>query len=94
MGGRALRVNILSPITGTYFGLNCFFLAVDSWFIDHQAIDARLDVVAGGFSHCQAIHKFTRVILEFIQREDRFNDTREALKLMNKMDFDKLIVSV
>lgn len=31
---------------------------------------------------------------EFIQHEDRFTDVREALKLLNKMDFDKLIVSV
>ncbi|KAF7762129.1 hypothetical protein Agabi119p4_8722 [Agaricus bisporus var. burnettii] len=59
MGGRLLRVNILSPLT------------------DQQAVNARLDVVA-----------------EFVQNEDRFSDVREALKLLNKMDFDKLIASL
>lgn len=31
---------------------------------------------------------------EFIETEDRFTDVRDALKTLNKMDFDKLIVSV
>lgn len=37
--------------------------------------------------------KFNGVV-EFVQNEDRFSDVREALKLLNKMDFDKLIASV
>lgn len=32
--------------------------------------------------------------LEFINEEDRFTYVRDALKTLNKMDFDKLIVSV
>ena len=31
---------------------------------------------------------------EFINEEDRFTYVRDALKTLNKMDFDKLIVSV
>lgn len=31
---------------------------------------------------------------EFINEEDRFTCVRDALKTLNKMDFDKLIVSV
>ncbi|KAG5643810.1 hypothetical protein DXG03_009585 [Asterophora parasitica] len=33
-------------------------------------------------------------ITEFIQTEDRYTDVRDALKTLNKMDFDKLIVSL
>lgn len=32
--------------------------------------------------------------LEFVKTEDRFVGVRNALKMLNKMDFDKLIVSV
>ncbi len=31
---------------------------------------------------------------EFVKSEDTFTDVKAALKPMNKMDFDKLIVSV
>ncbi|RDX51557.1 hypothetical protein OH76DRAFT_1378852 [Lentinus brumalis] len=34
------------------------------------------------------------VVEEFIQTEERFNDVKDALKLLNKMDFDKLICSL
>ncbi|KAF9453355.1 hypothetical protein P691DRAFT_771528 [Macrolepiota fuliginosa MF-IS2] len=42
----------------------------------------------------QAVETRLDVVAEFIQHEDRFTDVREALKLLNKMDFDKLIVSL
>jgi hypothetical protein len=32
--------------------------------------------------------------LELIRSEDKFNDIKDALKALNKMDFDKLISSV
>ncbi|THH14058.1 hypothetical protein EW146_g6239 [Bondarzewia mesenterica] len=59
MAGRALRANILAPITVQI------------------SIDARLDVVE-----------------ELIQSEERFTEIKDALKQMNKMDFDKLISSL
>jgi len=33
-------------------------------------------------------------LAEFINAEDRFTYVRDALKTLNKMDFDKLIVAV
>jgi hypothetical protein len=33
-------------------------------------------------------------IPELVQTEERFADIRDALKTLNKMDFDKLIASV
>ena len=32
--------------------------------------------------------------LELVQTEDRFTDIKDALRTMNKMDFDKLVASV
>ena len=31
---------------------------------------------------------------EFVKTEDRFNEVKDALRVLNKMDFDKLIASV
>ena len=31
---------------------------------------------------------------ELVQSEDRFTDVKDALKTLNKMDFDKLVASV
>lgn len=47
MGGRLLRVNILSPITGECF--SHIGLSYKRIILDPQAVNARLDVVAGGF---------------------------------------------
>lgn len=63
--------------TFTAMGLRLLRVNILSPITHHQAVEARLDVVA-----------------EFVQNEDRFTDVREALKLMNKMDFDKLIVTL
>ena len=44
------------------------------------------------FSRKKNTHTCTDI--EFINTEDRFTNVRDALKTLNKMDFDKLIVSV
>lgn len=93
MGARLLRVNILSPITGA-LAISRLHNVNELSFVDHQAIEARLDVVAGTSAPSFLFLADTDKVKEFIQHEDRFTDVREALKLLNKMDFDKLIVSV
>lgn len=42
----------------------------------------------------QSIDARLDVVQEFINTEDRFTNVRDALKTLNKMDFDKLIVSL
>jgi hypothetical protein len=32
--------------------------------------------------------------VELVQSEDRFTDVKDALKTLNRMDFDKLVASV
>ena len=49
MGSRLLRVNILSPITCVYRASEIDLVSAIDWSIDHKAIEARLDVVAGKF---------------------------------------------
>jgi hypothetical protein len=59
------------------------------------AIDARLDVVEGSISRAlMTVYLKELIITELIQTEDKYTDIRDALKPLNKMDFDKLIASV
>ncbi|KXN88409.1 hypothetical protein AN958_07315 [Leucoagaricus sp. SymC.cos] len=51
-----------------------------------------LSSITGGLFVC--FEKKAQGIYQFIEHEDRFTDVRGALKLLNKMDFDKLIVSL
>ncbi|KAG5337156.1 hypothetical protein C0989_010489 [Termitomyces sp. Mn162] len=57
------------------------------------SIDARLDVVEGIFC-IRLIKGWSTYLSEFIRTEDRYTEVRDALKAFNKMDFDKLIVSL
>ena len=59
-----------------------------------MSIDARLDVVEGKKSLLIQLFVANVENTEFINAEDRFTCVRDALKTLNKMDFDKLIVSV
>jgi DNA mismatch repair protein MSH4 len=78
MAARLLRVNILSPITGTPVLLGCVnSKGLTSRTLVQPSIHARLDAVE-----------------ELINSEDRFNYVRDALKALNKMDLDKLIIAV
>jgi DNA mismatch repair protein MSH4 len=92
MGSRLLRVNILSPITGEplSFPQNPF----NKLCLVHSSIDARLDVVEGKRNSLIQLRVANVNGAEFINSEDRFTYVRDALKALNKMDFDKLIVSV
>jgi DNA mismatch repair protein MSH4 len=59
------------------------------------AIDARLDVVEGHrFDYSLSRAFSVELFAELIQTEDKFTDTRDALKALNKMDLDKLIAAV
>lgn len=41
------------------------------------------------------LHDITCILLtELVQTEDRYDEVKDALKLLNKMDFDKLISCV
>jgi hypothetical protein len=59
-----------------------------------SAIDARLDVVEGKCYITLLENKILIGGIELVQTEERFTDIRDALKALNKMDFDKLIASV
>ncbi|KAK0197948.1 muts domain V-domain-containing protein, partial [Armillaria mellea] len=64
MASRLLRVNLLSPITGT---LVC---------------------------NVSRRERYNRgLVIEFVKSEDAFTNVKAALKPMNKMDFDKLILA-
>ena len=41
-----------------------------------------------------SVHTLTLYAKELVQTEGRYNEIKDALKLLNKMDFDKLISSV
>ena len=60
----------------------------------HSSIDARLDVVEGILKTLLQLLVAKIDTTELINEEDRFTYVRDALKTLNKMDFDKLIVSV
>ena len=93
MASRLLRVNILSPITGELPSPS-HQVSSDRSYLVHSSIDARLDVVEG--KRKLLIQFFVAKVdnTEFINAEDRFTYVRDALKTLNRMDFDKLIVSV
>jgi hypothetical protein len=93
MGARLLRTNILAPITCVYavFLYSCRAL-MSLLNIAQASIEARLDVVDGMARIL--IRPLLTVAAEIIQNEDRYTSIKEALKGVNKMDIDKLIVSV
>ena len=57
------------------------------------SIDARLDVVEGMLYQRGPI-SHAHIQAEFVKTEDRFNEVKDALRVLNKMDLDKLIASV
>ena len=60
-----------------------------------SAIDARLDVVEGKSSKRVQEYYFSSDILEeLVQTEERYHEVKDALKTLNKLDFDKLLSSV
>lgn len=61
----------------------------------HSSIEARLDVVDGlnDLKRSRSGHT-DKSGTELVNAEDRFTYVRDALKTLNKMDFDKLIVAV
>lgn len=92
MASRLLRVNLLSPITGR-LSASTKILSDKSCLV-HSSIDARLDVVEGKRNILLQLLVAKIDNTELINEEDRFTYVRDALKTLNKMDFDKLIVSV
>lgn len=71
----------------TLFGtLNFTFTAMGSRLL-------RINILSP-ITHYKVVEARLDVVTEFVQHEDKFTDVREALKLLNKMDFDKLIISV
>lgn len=59
-----------------------------------SSVEARLDVVEGGYLKTSLACSELKHSIELVQTEDRFNEVKDALKTLNKMDFDKLISSV
>ncbi|TFK42146.1 muts domain V-domain-containing protein [Crucibulum laeve] len=78
--------SLYGTLNHTYTAMASRLLRVNilSPITSQSAIDARLDVVEGTIIQ---LHMSVR-------SEDRFTDVRDALKTLNKMDFDKLIVSL
>jgi len=73
-----------------------FLPGLTCWLVQ-PSIDARLDVVEGTvpYSICFSVcYNTICACAEFVQSEDLYADVRDALKTLNKMDFDKLIASV
>ncbi|KAK7468350.1 MutS protein msh4 [Stygiomarasmius scandens] len=90
MAARLLRVNILSPITGgsarlVYeLDIYCDLQHNHLWMHDSTSLKVRTAFAPV----CRPTSSFEQ---EFIKDEDLFDETRKALKALNKMDFDKLI---
>jgi hypothetical protein len=95
MASRLLRVNILSPITGS---------RNPPWFalpqLIHDPLQCKMPSTLVSMLWRVRIHAYHSIpamlisLPELVQNEDKFKDIRDALKTLNKMDFDKLIVSV
>jgi DNA mismatch repair protein MSH4 len=94
MASRLLRVNLLSPLTGKFPSPYPPKILFDKSCLVHSSIDARLDVVEGERNILIQLLVTKIDTTELINAEDRFTYVRDALKTLNKMDFDKLIVSV
>jgi DNA mismatch repair protein MSH4 len=94
MASRLLRVNLLSPLTGKFLSPYPPKILSDTFCLVHSSIDARLDVVEGERNILIQLLVANIDTTELINAEDRFTYVRDALKTLNKMDFDKLIVSV
>ncbi|KAG6810573.1 hypothetical protein H0H92_011299 [Tricholoma furcatifolium] len=93
MASRLLRVNLLSPITGTEDVYQLYLNQLMSSLVQ-TSIDARLDAVEGGAVIAMSSFSVNLILApELVHNEDRFNEVQTALKAFNKMDFDKLIVS-
>ena len=95
MASRLLRVNILSPITGksnALLDLTIYWWLHSSSSKFHRGeVGCRWRSVTGHL--CHALQDWRRP-LELINAEDLFTYVRDALKTLNKMDFDKLIAAV
>jgi hypothetical protein len=70
----------------------CSYRDLMSLIVAQASIEARLDVVDG--MPIILLQPLLTMSAEIIQNEDRYTSIKEALKGVNKMDIDKLIVSV
>jgi hypothetical protein len=95
MATRLLRTNILAPLTG-----KCSRRRTSVNYYTHVACSSkRLGCPPRRSGRFDVVKTLLRLIdlfinVELIQSEDKFNDIKDALKALNKMDFDKLISSV
>jgi hypothetical protein len=80
------------------FPLKISYLVPMCYEIAQPSIDARLDVVEGvtqyDFRCSVPDSTVCHARAEIVQSEHLYADIRDALKILKKMDFDKLIVSV